>query len=333
MPRVLVVGNSISAQRSGYVTILSEALTDGAGEFDVVNASLGGVGSIGLLALADRLLPSAPVDGVIVETSASDAEGATPPGDLAWAMEELLIRLTSLEPAWIMALHLPRTDVGSREHQRVVDLQNAVFDEVGVTVVDLRDALGSESVTDGVHLNVRGAAEVGHVVAAAVRAIAGSRTRAFHRPATARLVPIRDACWSYDGGEEAAFRGIVPTLRLRPPERALFTGSADEPIAVVGVVGPSSGVVSLHGPSGHSSSQWRDRWCEVRRLQVVHVPAHLRDEPWVEVEPLEVDHAAVNAWGQPSTEVSRPAVAEIVGMLARERRSSTTIRDPEGMNR
>lgn len=324
MTRLLIVGNSVSAQRSGYSSALINALRASGGTWDLMNVSLGGVGTLGLLALADRLLPTSPVDAVIIETSVSDAAGATAARDLPWVLDDLLRRILLLSPRVVLGAHLPRTDVAPAALQRVVDTQHRVFETHMVTEVDLRAAVGSDGLVDGVHLNALGAQQVAAPIARRLldlleRSPDDGEADGSRGEPSSRFIPVGDARWNIDGAQTASFRGAMPTVRLGCLGRARFTIDDDEAVAIVAVVGPSSGVVRL-ADSGHQhTSQWRDEWCTVRRLQVVHIPPMLRQGPWLEVTPRTDPQARVNAWGNPSEVTSPPAVAELAGILVRPR--------------
>ena len=320
MPRILVLGNSISAQRSGYLLAAEQVLSgrqDGDG-IEIVNSSLGGVGTLGLLALFDRLVLVPRADEVLIESSASDAAGATPLQDLEWSFDQLLQRAAALQPERMTVLHLGRMDVSAEHHESVVRAQFRIAERHGACNVDLRSVVDRDAFTDGVHLNARGSKEIGERVAKHLEEVAPPVTRPTSRsPLSVEFVPVADMRWDARGADEARFRAALPTVRLDVGQHAVMDLGGSAPVALVVIVGPSSGVVRLSGDVDSRSMQWRDAWCDMRRIQVVHVPLRLRGSSMLRIEPTSDPSAAMDAWGMPTTESSAPAIAELVGILLR----------------
>lgn len=316
MPRIVILGNSISAQRSGYVLAAERVLAHRQDGVEMVNASLGGVGTLGLLALFDRLVRVPRADEVVIESSASDAAGATPLHDLEWAFDQLLQRAFALRPQCVTVLHLDRMDVSMEHHESVVRAQLRVSVRHGVRTVDLRGVVENDGFADGVHLNARGSRSIGEHMAKYFEEVAPALTHPMSRPPmSVEFVPVADPRWDVRGAEAARFRAALPTVRLHTGQQAVVDPGDSEPVALVAIVGPSSGVVRLSGDGDSRSIQWRDAWCQMRRIQVVHVPRQLRCTTMLRLEPTPDPSAALDAWGLPTTEISSPAVAEIVGIL------------------
>lgn len=316
MPRILLLGNSISAQRSGYIREAERVLARRQDGFQIVNASLGGVGTLGLLALFDRLVTVLLADEVVIESSASDAAGATPLQDLEWAFDQLLKRAYALRPKRVTVLHLDRLDVSREHHERIVRAQLRASARHGARTVDLRGVVDHDGFSDGVHLNARGAKSIGDRVAQHVEEASSALARPTSRsPMSVEFVPVADTRWDIGGAEAARFRAALPTVRLHAGQHVVMDVGDAEPVALVVIVGPSSGVVRLSGDGDSRCIQWRDAWCDTRRIQVVHVPRELRRSSLLRIEPTSDPSAEMDAWGMPTTEVSSPAVAELVGIL------------------
>lgn len=316
MPRILILGNSVSAQKAGYVSVAEQELSRNDGRAEVINSSLGGVGTLGLLALFDLLVRVRRADHVVIETSASDAAGATPLDDLEWAFDQLLLRASELQPQRVTVLHLNRTDVVAEHHESVVSAQLRVSERHEASTMDVRGVVGPDALMDGVHLNARGAKNIGERLAKhleeAMHAVPLPMSRS---PMSVEFVPVADSRWDVTGAEAARFRAALPTVRLHEGQHAVLDLGHAEPVALVVIVGPTSGVVRLSGDGDSRSAQWRDAWCDIRRIQVVHVPRQLRRSPMLRIEPTSDPSAETDAWGIQTTESSAPAVAELVGIL------------------
>ena len=318
MARILILGNSISAQRSGYVSDVARVLAARESDIEITNSSLGGVGTLGLLALFDVLVSAPRADEVVIESSASDAAGATPLEDLDWAFGQLLQRVAELHPRRVTVLHLGRMDVYPEHHEKVVLKQLSVSDEQGVCTLDLRDVLDGGAFTDGVHLNARGAEAIGRRVARHLEDVAGPRRGpASRRSSSVEFIPVEDIRWDVQGADVARFRAALPTVRLHVGQHATVNAGDAEPVALLVIVGPSSGVVRLSGGGDIQAVQWRDAWCAMRRIHVVHVPHQLRRASVLHIEPTSDISAETDAWGMPTAELSTPAVAELLGILVR----------------
>lgn len=321
----MAYGNSISAQKSGFFARICERLSPEGG-LSCENASVGGVGSLGLAALSDLTLRPGAAGVAIVETSASDAAGATAAKDLPWVFSSLIDALQGkgLTP---LVVHLPRFDLAEEQLDLVRDIQDAVCRNRAVPTLNLQSSLSLTDTHDGVHLTDAGAQRAADLLLEEVRgAIASARIEEVPDlgvPAVG-LVPCGDPAWSQARGEPGSFRLLIPTRRYPAGERARVEIPARAALGLVMVVGPSSGAIHVAGGQGEARIQLWDRWCTFRRLQVVHLPRSLRDEDSLVISLDHAGHADVDAWGAPSPERRIGDTVEIVGLItcSRERENA-----------
>lgn len=316
--RLVAYGNSISAQKSGFFTRICEGLLH-EGDISSENASVGGVGSLGLAALIDLTLRPGNSGVAIVETSASDAAGATAAEDLPGVFSSLIdaLRGRGLTP---LVVHLPRFDIREEQLDLVRDIQDAVCRNQAVPSLNLRSALSLADTHDRVHLTDAGAQRAADLLLGEVRgALASARIEEVPAPGvpTVGLVPCGDPEWSQARGEPGSFRLLIPTRRYPAGVPARVEIPARASLGLVMVVGPSSGAIHVAGGAGEARIQLWDRWCTFRRLQVVHLPRSLRGEDSLVVSLDHDGHADVDAWGAPSPERRIGDTFEIVGLITR----------------
>lgn len=317
--RIVILGNSVSAQKDGYAQMLGKGLSFSEPS-DIVNVSLGGVGTLGLLARECQQRTIVEDRRVILETSLGDADGATPPDQLEWALEELYGRVLAGQPCSVTAVHIPRFDEAGAHQVDVVNQHNRVMARHGVSVVDMRDALVIADTTDGVHLSEQGAAKVAAALSTALpssRSMKGSTASPPTRDEASGFVPVGDPAWTHHDGVAGSFRAQIPTVRLPPHGRSRVHLAEAQAIALMVVVGPSSGVVSISGSGMQEQRQTWDRWCTFRRIQMLHVPPSMRRAAWLEVAHAVEPWAEYDAWSRPQHESRTGEAMEIVGVLTR----------------
>lgn len=321
----MAYGNSISAQKSGFFARICERLSPEGG-LSCENASVGGVGSLGLAALIDLILRPGDPGVAIIETSASDAAGATALEDLPGVFASLIdaVRGRGLTP---LVVHLPRFDVSEQQLDLVRDIQDALCRNRDVPSLNLRSSLSLADTNDGVHLTAAGAQRAADLLLEPVLgALASPRIEEMPAPDTPALglVPCGSQAWNYRRGEPGSFRLLIPTRRYPAGERARVEIPARAALGLVMVVGPSSGAIHVAGGQGEARIQLWDRWCTFRRLQVVHLPRSLRDEDSLVISLDHAGHADVDAWGAPSPERRIGDTVEIVGLItcSRERENA-----------
>ena len=316
----LVLGNSVSAQRDGYVAEL-HAKVHAAGLQPVVNASLGGVGSIGLLALMDNLVLRDGARFVILESSLGDSAGATHIHDLENVLHELCLRVSEIADHGVVALHIPRFDVDLQQQATVVAIHNAVLSQYGIPSIDLTGRLVSANTIDGVHLNPSGSAIVAGSIFDHFELLPKTKPQASmgkEYMRSFRFLSITDPEWT-NLGEASAFRASLRTTRVGAAGSARVELFGFEPVALVMIVGPSVGVIAMNSERHSVRVQTWDAWCTFRRIQVVHVPIAVRSSPYLDISAVANSSAPIDAWGLPSSIDHAGDVAEVAGVLLRQK--------------
>jgi hypothetical protein len=314
----LILGNSVSAQKDGYAASL-EADTCIPGILPIVNASLGGVGSIGLVALNELLTSGRRAELVILETSLGDAAGATALDDLPMVLGELCDQATAIAERDVLALHIPRFDVSAETRAVFVSAHEEVLRARGIPSIDFSDTITEKDTVDGVHLALSGSRTVARGIA---KFLGETRQDQQHTPISEELplsldfIPISHPRWRTTG-ETSSFRATLSTTRIGESDSAEIRLSGVEPLALVVIVGPRSGVISISSQENSVTIQTWDQWCTFRRIQIVHVPRSLRAATLLKMRPRLESIAGIDAWGMDSVVDHAGDILEVAGILAR----------------
>ncbi len=317
--RTLVVGNSVSGQKAGYVSTLG-GMRPELGVEHSAHVCIGGVGSIGLLAFIDDLLAHTTADLVVVETSVMDAGGGTLFRDVPWAVYHLLRRLKAISSN-IVALHLPRFDMKPEDIDVTVTAHNLILNGIGATVIDARGVITHGHTSDGVHLNEEGARVLAEFLAPDIARLLDRPSNvsfASGDPENARYLPVTAGEWTAPSAEHTRFRGTLPTMRLQAEATAHVQLGSGTALTVLCIAGPSSGVVEMRTSRGSVLLQLWDPWCEFRRIQVLHVPSEVRVQGWLTLQPTLAAEAQLDAVGKPSSRIHAGTALEIVGVVLRD---------------
>jgi len=320
--RLVAFGNSISAQKAGFFPRICTELSD-QGDLLFENASVGGVGTMGITALSRFFLRPGLPGVAIVETSASDAAGATPLGDLSVIFNELLDIVLSygLTP---LVVHLPRFDLSEKQLTAVTAIQDRICARRGVTALNLRFDLSAADTHDGVHLTESGAQRVAGLLLKPIRemiAMPSSDTELRIHRSSIELRTCAEGGWNCTDGQQGSFRLLVPTRRFAGREIIRIERSPATILGLVAVVGPSSGAIHVVGSQRDMRIQLWDEWSTFRRLQVVHLPRQLRHRDSLTISLSEDGRAEIDAWGTPSSIDRVGASLEIVGLMSCLQRS------------
>lgn len=320
--RLVSCGNSISAQKSGFFPRLCAELSS-QGDLSFENASVGGVGTMGVTALSRFFLHPGPPGVAIVETSASDAAGATPLDDLSVMFNELLDIVVShgLTP---LVVHLPRFDLSEKQLAAVTAIQDQICASRGVTALNLRSALLASDTHDGVHLTDSGAQRVAGLLLERVREMVAMRILVTERRVHSPSIELRTCAeggWNCADGQPGSFRLLIPTRRFVGRECTQIGHFPAAVLGLVAVVGPSSGAIHVVGSQRDARIQLWDEWSTFRRLQVVHLPRQLRHGDSLTISLCTDGRAEIDAWGTPCSIDRIGESLEIVGLITHFQRS------------
>ncbi len=275
---VAYLGNSLTVQRAGYRPQLHDLLRNCWGQdLSEVNAGLGGVGSLACAALLDLLVTRHRPDLCLVECSAADMMGATPPRQIGPSIESIGRGLIDAGVTPVF-LHLPWRDVPAAR-----DSVLAAYDEVArhlhIRTIDLWPVWTPHDgalLTDGQHLTRQGGVEVAQAIADRLRGPLAVAPDACARPA---LHPHRTR-WVAAAGHSAVaatpdtrvgrFRLTLPTIEVPVGGAVTITPPDGQAItALLVVADTATGVVGIDTANGQETVQLRDQWCDSPRIQAI----------------------------------------------------------------
>ena len=310
---VAVLGNSVSAQRDGYLPMFQQWLEDWTGHRHThVSAGFGGVGSFGAAFLMDRHVVAKRPDICFVECTTGDMASSVVQDEVRPVVEGILRKLGAID-CKVCFLHLYRggqqeTEIGPS----VVERYENLADHYGAASLHLDRVLVGEFTAgrldrdrlfrDGLHTRAEGAFSLVRLLGEALSSGA-EREAGEHRvkeaevglpPAlrgdhygSASIEPV-DASMMLDGGHVIAgtFRFLYPfldvpegrTLRL-PPRAADLCG-------LLLVVGPHGGGIEVSDGEASFRYDTRDEWTHFERLHTLPLRAPLAMRCSIDITPV-----------------------------------------------
>jgi lysophospholipase L1-like esterase len=305
---IAYLGLSVTAQREGFRPRLHAALVQDTGHAHAaINAGVGGVGSVSLAFLMDRLvIAHAPVL-CFVECTTGDVDGRTAPDDVPRAIEAILRKLDAIE-CQACLLHLYQREQTWRiehpilaEYERVAEHYDVPSLHVGRRIED--DVLTGRAdvdvlFRDGVHTTHAGAQVSAELIVEGLAAIrrcgkaaeppvpASARGRcadgAYDRAVMIEAQPEQCTVAAQSGCFRLLFRYVdidtANAIRFHDPVAALK--------GLCVIAGPSAGVIRVSTPLGEHDYQIWDQWCTYDRLTTVVFESALPAGTPVTIRPL-----------------------------------------------
>ncbi len=312
---VAYLGNSVTAQSDSYVDLLHRRVTSLWGlQGEPRRAGLGGVGSLAVAGLLEDLVLRHSPRICFVECSLADAGGATPLHMVEPSIKSILADLQATEIAPVV-LHLPRTDVDRQVHDSVVDIYNRVARAYAVPQVDIRFLGTHHGFRDGVHTSQELSQLMANEIAARLDPTIpiGSLNLEVHRASRIRFLPLGSDTRSSRGIRHSRYRWTWETTVLENGSSVEFYGQTGQFLGVYVIARSTSGVLRIQGARSSVTVQVWDQWCTKPRIQFIHLPAEMTNEPRIEVLATDLPIGEQSAQGQPTSAVHAGTSAEIMG--------------------
>lgn len=290
--KIVYLGASVAMQKEGYCARLHNALVQETGQLHtMINASLGGVGSITAVFTMEKLALQHAPDFCFVEYATGDMGDKTPPEEVAPAVEGMVRKLQRAGCATVF-LYLYRRDKVFDGTNAVVNDYERVAEGYGVPslnvgrVFEEKVASGEfdagELLRDMVHTTPRGSEVTSELIMEGLATIWGGTATApsflerggveelfgkgFER---AKMVPIeRTQLLKPEEGKQGRFRFFYDYLEIDSGNeiRCKFAGDL---VGLFCVVGKESGVVEVETPNETREVSVWDVDCYYERLTAV----------------------------------------------------------------
>lgn len=242
---VAVLGNSVSAQRDGYLPMFQQWLEDWTGHRHThVSAGFGGVGSFGAVFLMDRHVLAKRPDVCFVECSTGDMASSVVQDEVRPVLEGILRKLGAIG-CKVALLHLYREGQETGIGPSVVERYEKLADHYGAASLHLGRALAGEMEAgrldrgrlfrDKLHTRPEGAFSIVRLLGEALSVVAGPGTDAAGVPFDPRfeaaIDPPSDSPIDARSRSPKDPRTKATSAVLPPPLRDDHYGSASiEPV-------------------------------------------------------------------------------------------------------
>lgn len=311
--RIAYLGVSVTAQRDGFRPRLHERLVARRGPHLAVNAGIGGVGSLACAFLMDDfVLPARPAL-CFVECTTGDLGGATSPGDLAAAVEGIILKLADAG-CQACLFHLFRRDQSFAIPGDVLLAYERVAEHHGVPSIHLYRHVAACAARgeidlgalyrDLVHTTPEGSRFTADCLAAAVDTLLDMPVDDGPAPEgplcatnylVSSIVPAKvDRAPSPEAATTGVFGGRYRYAEVSPAQEISFQSSSGHLKGLFLVVGPASGPLEVGCETRTDTCQTWDRWCSYERLSVVLFEQSFPSGALVRVRPR-VDDAPAGA--------------------------------------
>jgi hypothetical protein len=290
--RIAYVGNSVTAQRDGYVPYLHAHLGSWTAQpHHALHVGLSGMGSMGCLFTLDPLVLSRKPDLCLIECTTGDS-GSRPPLEIIGpAIEGLIRKLRAIECECCI-LHAYRSDRTVEDFQPIIDRYEQVADHYGIPSVHLGRAvsLGLSSgewslehlFLDGIHTKPQGGRVMATLIARALETILSAKSndapplRLRLHPddfEAARLLrPEVETALDPQRCRSSHFRQVLPYLEIEAGNGLVLDATPGKLAGFLVVAGPQSGDIVIEANSQTQEFSTWDQWCDRDLLRSVIFP-------------------------------------------------------------
>jgi len=291
--RIAYVGNSVTAQRDGYVPYLHAHLGSWTAQpHHAIQVGLSGMGSMGCLFTLDPLVLSRKPDLCFIDCTTGDS-GSRPPLEIIGpAIEGLVRKLRNIECECCI-LHAYRSDRTLEDFQPIIDRYEQVADHYGIPSVHVGRAisLGLESgewsleqlFLDGIHTTTQGGRVTATLIARALDRILSANSTDAPLPSrlhqddfeAARLLRPQTAL-DPQRCRSSHFRQVLPYLEIEAGNGLVLDATAGKIAGFLVVAGPHAGNIVIEADSQMREFSTWDAWCDRDLVRSVIFPEPIR---------------------------------------------------------
>ena len=294
--RIAYAGNSVTAQRDGYVRPLHDNLIARSGNSHaVIQAGLSGMGSMGCLFTLDRFVLSHAPDLCFVECTVGDSGISPPLASIEPVLEGIVRKLSAVGSACCI-LHGYRSDRTLDDLQPVLDRYERVANHYGIPSIQLGQAIregeasGAWSIQelflDGLHTRSKGAQIIANLVGEALQHILAAeassdtvlnpRLHADDLESAHLLFPNAAMTLLPDAFRTGRFRLTLPLVELDSGNGLRIETAPGNIWGLLIVAGPKTGNVLLETDGVTQEYRTWDKWCDRELLRTVIFAAPVR---------------------------------------------------------
>lgn len=334
--KIAFLGNSVTAQRNGYRSYLSDLITN---EFKpqhhFINAGIGGVGSFASAFFVDDFVLRHKPDICFVECTVADIEGATPTHYITDSIHGIIKKLQS-QKIVICFLYLFNSSKSTKKCNQVISLYENVLSQYGIPSINIYQTFSNnvnfgkttinDLFIDGVHTTDLGARLTAKYIFNGIKNICQLKTEEniwtdvidqphFKLEFTKIIKPEEWVIQSSKNISRNKFKGVISYIELKNSEFISFKVAEGAFCGILLVVDQYSGVISIQHNSNDILVQTFDNWCDKERLQVVILEQPIKYNTTITISLSEFDRADRGANIFPNIQVKKGTSTKIVGFL------------------
>jgi len=290
--RIAYVGNSVTAQRDGYVPYLHAHLGSWTAQpHHAFQVGLSGMGSMGCLFTLDPLVLSRKPDLCFIECTTGDS-GSRPPLEIIGPAIEGFVRKLRAIGCECCILHGYRADRTVDDFRPIIARYERVADHYGIPSIHLGRAIhiglasGEWSLEklflDGIHTTTDGGRVMATLVARALEAILsasstdtpplGIRLHSDNLEAARLLRPEPQAVLDLRRSRSSHFRQVLPYLEIQAGNGLVLDTAPGKLAGLLFVAGPHASDIVIEADSQKQEFSTWDEWCDRDLLRSVIFP-------------------------------------------------------------
>lgn len=338
--RIAYVGNSVTAQRDGYVPHLHAHIgTWTAQPHHAFQVGLIGMGSMGCLFTLDPLVLSRKPDLCFIECTTGDS-GSRPPLEIIGPAIEGLVRKLRAIGCECCILHAYRSDRTAEDFQPIIDRYEQVADHYGIPSVHLGRAVSlglasgewsSEQLfLDGIHTTTQGGRVMATLIARALETILSAsstdppplrlRLHPDDFEAARLLRPEPQTALDPQRCRSSHFRQVLPYLEIEAGNGLMLDAAPGKLAGLLVVAGPHAGDIVIEADSQTQEFSTWDEWCDRDLLRSLIFPGPISRDATVRL--TVTDRGGCSRSG-PGGVHEVPKLLKLIGFMLYDECSST----------
>jgi len=294
--RIAYLGNSVTAQRDGYVPHLHAHLGTWTSQpHHAFQLGLSGMGSMGCLFTLDSFVLNRKPDLCFIECTTGDSGSRPPLESVGPAIEGLVRKLRAIDCECCI-LHAYRADRTVEDFQPIIDRYERVADHYGIPSVHLGRAIDlgltsgewslEQLFLDGIHTTTEGGRVKATLVAKALQTILsasssaapplGPRLHPDDLEAARLLLPEPQTVLDPQRCRSSHFRQVLPYLEIGAGNGLVLDAAPGKLAGLLFVAGPHAGDIVIEADSQTQEFSTWDEWCDRDLLRSVIFPEPIR---------------------------------------------------------
>lgn len=339
--RIAYVGNSVTAQRDGYVPYLHAHLGSWTAQpHHALQVGLSGMGSMGCLFTLDAFVLSRKPDLCFIECTTGDS-GSRPPLEIIGPAIEGLVRKLRAIGCECCILHAYRSDRTVEDFQPIIDRYERVADHYGIPSVHLGRAIDlgltsgewslEQLFLDGIHTTTEGGRVMATLIARALQAILsassadaptlGLRLHPNDFEAARLLRPEPQTALDPQRCRSSHFRLVLPYLEIGAGNGLVLDAAPGKLAGLLLVAGPHAGDIVIEADSQMQEFSTWDEWCDRDLLRSVIFPEPISRDATVRL--TVTDRRGWSRSDPSGPFLGAPKLLKLIGFMLYDERSSS----------